>query len=52
MDQAPLLERHRVLAVVWSLAVLLVVGWVSGRIVGMLLVRLVDAALGAVSGGS
>ncbi|HEU5036607.1 MAG TPA: hypothetical protein VFT70_06375 [Nocardioides sp.] len=52
MSQAPLLERNRVLTVLLSLAVLVAVGWVSGRIIGALLVRLVGATLGVVSGGS
>ena len=52
MKDTPLLERHRVLTALGSLGVLVVVGWVSGQLVGALLVRLIETTLGVVSGGS
>jgi hypothetical protein len=52
MNGAPPLEQHRVLAALLALGVLVLVGWVSGAVIGTLLVRLIDMTLGVVSGGS
>jgi hypothetical protein len=52
MTGAPQLEQHRVLTALLTLGVLVLVGWVSGELVGALLVRLIDVTLGVVSGGS
>lgn len=50
MSQTPLVERHRVLGVLLTLGVLVVVGWVSGQVIGTVLVQLVRLGLGAVTG--
>lgn len=52
MNDVPRLEQHRVVTALLALGVLVGVGWVSGELVGALLVRLIDVTLGVVSGGS
>ncbi|GAB6987691.1 hypothetical protein [Nocardioides pyridinolyticus] len=51
MSENPLLERHRVLGVVLTLTVLVAVGWLSGQLLGEVVVRLLRLALGTVTGG-
>lgn len=50
MNETPLVERHRVLGVLLTLGVLVAVGWVSGQVIGTVVVRLVRLGLGAVTG--